>query len=172
MVYLIVIHPHPASPVHACGGSSTRGKSYRLPPLAEGIEGGGKMEFSLDQLTRMEASSQKDKKGAHKLAREYGPILDSFNDVVFITDKAGHFVFVNKASGERTGIPTEAFIGLHFLDILDPQYHEYARSSFQKAMRGDRAAPAIEMERQTATGERVTLGNEWGHILIINYLLL
>jgi PAS domain S-box-containing protein len=119
------------------------------------------IKVSVDQLMRAEASSRKEEEAAHRLAREYGPVLDSFNDVVFITDKAGHFVFVNKASEQRTGIPTEAFIGLHYLEIIESQYQEFARNSFQKAMRGDRAAPAIEMERQTATGETVTLEINW-----------
>lgn len=48
----------------------------------------------------MEASGQKDKKATHRLAREYGPILDNFNDVVFITDKAGHFIFVGELGGQ------------------------------------------------------------------------
>jgi len=43
MVDLILFHPHPASPVHARGGSPTRGRCPSLPPLVGGIEGGGKM---------------------------------------------------------------------------------------------------------------------------------
>jgi hypothetical protein len=50
------------------------------------------VRVSTDQLTRMEASDKKDRKAAHRLAGEYGPILDSFNDVVFITDKTGNGV--------------------------------------------------------------------------------
>jgi PAS domain S-box-containing protein len=119
------------------------------------------VRVSTDQLMQMESSSQKDERGLHKLAKEYGPVLDNFNDVVFITDKTGHFVFVNQASEHRTGIPTEAFIGLHFLEIIEPQYHKFAQSSFQMAMRGEKAAPAIEMERQTEAGEKVTLEINW-----------
>jgi PAS domain S-box-containing protein len=119
------------------------------------------VKLSIDRLERMAASSQKEKKAAHRLAEEYGPILDNFNDVIFITDKAGHFVFVNKASEQRTGIPTEAFIGLHYLEIVDPQYHEFTQSNFQKVLNGERVVPAIEMERQTASGEKVTLEINW-----------
>jgi PAS domain S-box-containing protein len=119
------------------------------------------VKLSINQFMRTEATSRKEKKAAHKLAKEYGPILDNFSDVVFITDKAGHFVFVNKASEQRTGIPTEKFIGRHFLELIDPKYHEFARNSFQKALSGEKVVPAIEMERQTASGETVTLEINW-----------
>ena len=115
------------------------------------------LKLALEQFVRKAASSPEEKRAAHKLAKEYGPILDSFNDVVFITDKAGHFVFVNKASEQRTGIPTKIFIGRHFLELIDPKYHELARSSFQRALNGDQFVPPIEMERQTASGEKITL---------------
>ena len=119
------------------------------------------VKLSLDQFVRTAASSREEKKAAHKLAKEYGPILDDFNDVVFITDKEGYFVFVNKASEERTGIPTEIFIGRHFLELVGPEYHEFAKSSFQKVLNGEKVVPAIEMERQTASGEKATLEINW-----------
>ena len=67
--------------------------------------------LSIDQFLRTGASGRKAKKKAHRLAKKYGPILDNFNDVIFIFDTAGRFVFVNKASEQRTGIPTETFMG-------------------------------------------------------------
>jgi len=119
------------------------------------------LKVSVDQLVRTAPSSKKEQKATHKLAKKYGPILDSLNDVVFITDKEGHFLFVNKASEQRTGIPTEMFIGRHFLEIIEPKYHEFAQSTFQKAMNGEKVVPAIEMERQTESGEKVTLEISW-----------
>jgi two-component system sporulation sensor kinase C len=117
--------------------------------------------ISIDQFMRTEASSLKGKKAAHEFAEEHRPILDNFNDVIFITDEIGHFVFVNKASEQRTGIPTEKFIGRHFLELIEPKYHQFAQSSFQKAIKGEKATPAIEMERQTASGEKITLEVNW-----------
>ncbi len=119
------------------------------------------VKLAIDQFVQTAASSREEKEAAHKLAKEYGPLLENFNDVVFITDKAGHFLFVNKASEERTGIPTEIFIGRHFLEIIDPKYHEFAQSSFEKALNGEKVVPAIEMERQTASGEKIILEINW-----------
>jgi PAS domain S-box-containing protein len=115
------------------------------------------IELSIDRFLRTGASGRKAKKAPHKLAKEYGPILDKFDDVIFIVDTAGRFVFVNKASEQRTGIPTETFIDRHFLELIDPKYHEFIGSTFQKAMSGEKVTPAIEMERQTASGEKITL---------------
>ena len=112
------------------------------------------VKLSVDQFVRTATSSQRKKTAAQKLIKEYGPILDRFNDVVFITDEEGYFVFVNKASKQRTGIPPEIFIGRHFTELVDPKYHEFAKSNFQKVLNGEKIVPAIEMERLTASGEK------------------
>jgi PAS domain S-box-containing protein len=119
------------------------------------------LEISIDQFLRTGAPSGETQKAAHKLVKEYGSILDNFNDVIFIIDTAGRFVFVNKASEQRTGIPTKTFMGRYFLELIDPKYHDFARGSFQKAMSGEKVIPATEMERQTATGEKITLEIDW-----------
>jgi len=119
------------------------------------------VRVSLDQFIQTELCSRNGKKATRKLAKEYGPILDSFNDVVFITDEAGHFVFVNKTSEQRTGVPTEKVIGRHFLELIDPKYHEFAQNSFKKAINGEQSAPTIEMERKTVSGEKITLEINW-----------
>jgi len=119
------------------------------------------VKLSVDQFVRKAASSQRKKTAAQQIVKEYGPVLDHFIDVVFITDEDGYFVFVNKASKDRSGIPAEIFIGRHFLELVNPQYHEFAQSNFQKALNGEKFIPAIEMERQTESGEKVTVELNW-----------
>ncbi|MGD8471165.1 MAG: PAS domain S-box protein [Desulfobacteraceae bacterium] len=119
------------------------------------------VKLSVDQFVQKAVSSQRKKTAAQKLVKEYGPILDRFNDVVFITDEEGYFVFVNKASKQRTGIPPEIFIGRHFTELVDPKYHEFAKINFQKVLNGEKIVPAIEMERQTASGEKITKEVNW-----------
>jgi PAS domain S-box-containing protein len=119
------------------------------------------VKLSVDQFVRTATSNQRKKTAAQKLVKEYGPILDRFNDVVFITDEEGYFVFVNKASKKRTGIPPEIFIGRHFTELVDPKYHEFAKINFQKVLNGEKIVPAIEMERQTASGEKITKEVNW-----------
>ena len=117
------------------------------------------LRLSINELVGT-ASSRDRQETDKKFAEQYAPILNYFNDVIFIIDPSGRFVFVNKASEQRTGIPAERFIGRHFLEIIDPVYHEFAQSSFQKAMCGEKVPP-VEMERQTEDGEKVTLEVSW-----------
>jgi PAS domain S-box-containing protein len=114
------------------------------------------LELSIDPFFQAEAPGRAPQRAAEKLGRKYAPILNYFNDVMFIVDPVRRFVFVNKASEKRTGIPTQTFIGRDVLELIDPKYHELARSSLQKAMEGDRIPPT-EIERETAEGEKITL---------------
>ena len=71
------------------------------------------VKLSVDQFVRKAASSQRKKTAAQQIVKEYGPVLDHLNDVVFITDEDGYFVFVNKASEDRTGIVNRHAIMTH-----------------------------------------------------------
>jgi PAS domain S-box-containing protein len=118
------------------------------------------IKLSVNQFMRTGASSRETDKAALKLTKQYAPILNHFNDVIFLLDQEGRFVFVNKASEQRTGIPTETFLGRHFLEITDPKYHEFAQSTFQKALNGEKVPP-VEMERETENGKKVTVEVSW-----------
>ena len=119
------------------------------------------VKLSVDQFVLTATSSKRKKTAAKKFVKEYGPILDQFNDVVFITDMAGYFIFVNKASEQNAGVPPEIFIGRHFTELVDPKYHEFAKSNFQKVLKGEKIVPAIEMERKTESGEKITKEVNW-----------
>jgi PAS domain S-box-containing protein len=118
------------------------------------------IKLSIDQFLRTEASGREGDQATLKIVKECAPILNHFNDVIFLVDQEGRFVFVNKASEKRTGIPTETFIGRHFLEITDPKYHEFAQSTFQKALNGEKVPP-VEMERQTESGKKITVEVRW-----------
>ena len=115
------------------------------------------LKLCLNQLARTEALNERKKMAEQELVKKCGPFLNHLIDVVFITDLEGHFLFVNKASEKRTGIPIEILIGRHFSEIVDPNYQEYAQSIFQKALRGEKLVQAVEIERQTEFGEKVTV---------------
>ncbi|UCH07492.1 MAG: PAS domain S-box protein, partial [Deltaproteobacteria bacterium] len=52
--------------------------------------------------------------------------------------------------------PTGTFIGRHVLELIDPKYHQFTQSSIQKAMNGEKVPP-VEMQRETADGEKITV---------------
>ncbi len=119
------------------------------------------VKLSLDRFVRTSATSQRKKTDAQNLIRKFGPGLDLLNDVVFITDEQGYFVFVNRASEKTNGVPAEVFIGRHFLELISPDYRDIALSIFQDILNGEKIVPAIEMEMQTASGEKFTKEVSW-----------
>jgi PAS domain S-box-containing protein len=120
------------------------------------------VKLSVNQFVQTSDSSQCKKKAVQQIVKEYGPVLDHFNDVVFITDEEGYFIFVNKAVSEQSnGVPSEVFTGRHFTELVNPKYHEITKSNFQKILNGDKIVPSIEMERQTASGEKITKEVNW-----------
>jgi len=122
----------------------------------------GLIKLSVDRFVQTADASQRKETAAQKFIKEYGPVLDNFNDVIFITDEAGYFVFVNQAVREQSnGVPPEMFIGRHFTELVAPEYHDFVKNSFQKILTGEKIVPAIEMERQTASGEIITKEVNW-----------
>lgn len=84
-------------------------------------------------------------------ARRYRLLVDNMSDGVFIVDTDGRFVFVNKVVEQRSGIPSDKFMGLHFLDIVAPKDHERVRMNFEKTMRGEKGSP-YEVEYSASDG--------------------
>ena len=71
-----------------------------------------------------------------------GDILDSIGDGVFSLNAHGYFTYVNKIITERSGITAEQFYESHFLDIIDPEYHDRANKNFQSVMNGEEGLPS------------------------------
>jgi len=93
------------------------------------------VKLSVDQFVRTADCNQHKKTAAQQIVKEYGPVLDHFNDVVFITDEEGYFIFVKKAVSEQSnGVPPEVFIGRHFTELVNPKHHEITKSNFQKIL--------------------------------------
>ena len=84
---------------------------------------------------------------------DFEGILHNLNAGVYIIDARGYFIFVNKAIEERSGIPVEKIIGRHFLEIVDPKYHERVQANFQKAMKAEQVDP-YELEYRTEQGKQ------------------
>jgi len=114
------------------------------------------LKLSVDRFIRTAPDSERKKTAAQALVNEYGPVLDHFKDGVFITDEAGYFVFVNKAIEQTNGVPAEVFVGRHFLEMIDPELHEFANDVFQKILKGEKFVPALEVHSRTASGEKKT----------------
>jgi PAS domain S-box-containing protein len=76
-----------------------------------------------------------------KSQEKYLTILNNISDGVYVLNTDGYFTFVNQAIIDGSGIPSEKFYTLHYLDIVDPEYHDQAKRNFQRGMKGEEGIP-------------------------------
>lgn len=120
-----------------------------------------KIQISIDQVERGGKTDADTRKSFPKLTDECKTLLNTFNDVVFILDRSGRFIFVNKASEHRTGIPADVLLGRSYLDLTTPEFHKQATESFENAIKGLKDSP-FEINRSSPTGEMITMEVNWG----------
>ena len=77
--------------------------------------------------------------------------LEAISEGVHLLDEKGYFLYVNKAIEKRAGIAAETFVGMHYLDIVEPEDREGLRQVFDRVMRGEHVAPH-EASYRTAAG--------------------
>jgi len=84
----------------------------------------------------------KQRSGAHPWSEAvFREITDNIIDGVYCIDTDGYFISMNKVLSQRTGIQEEQIPHLHFLDLIDPAYHDRAKDNFQRAMEGKEGIP-------------------------------
>jgi len=89
----------------------------------------------------------------HSRIRELSKeIMDRLNDGVYWLNRDGYFVFVNKAITDMSKIPADNFYALHFLDVVDIDYHETAKKNFQHMLNGNDGIP-YELKYEEPTGQ-------------------
>ena len=113
-------------------------------------------ERLINQLETLDSEREEPGEANKAIVINYQSLLDNINDGVFMLNKKGRYVFMNRVIEERSGIPFDKFIGLHFLDIVDPKDHERAQMNFKKVMRGEEVLP-YELEYRTAHGKTLVV---------------
>ena len=110
----------------------------------------------INQLETLD-STRKEPGAANKaIVINYQALLDNINDGVYMLNKKGRVGFINRAIEERSGMPFDKFMGLHFLDIVDPKDHERVQMNFKKVMRGEEVL-LYELEYRTAHGKTLVV---------------
>jgi len=71
----------------------------------------------------------------------YAHILDDISDGVFWLNTDGCFIYVNNIILKRSGMTRDQFYTLHFLDVVNPEYHEQTKENFQRVMKGEEVTP-------------------------------
>ena len=113
-------------------------------------------ERLINQLEPLDSEHEGTGKLGKAIVINYQALLDNINDGVYMLNKKGRFVFINRVIEERSRIPFDKFIRLHFLDIVGPKDHERVQMNFKKVMRGEEVLP-YELEYRTAHGKTLVV---------------
>jgi len=113
-------------------------------------------ERLINQLETLDSEREEPGEANKAIVINYQALLDNINDGVYMLNKKGRFVFINRVIEERSRIPFDKFIGLHFLDIVDPKDHERVQMNFKKVMRGEEVLP-YELGYRSAHGKTLVV---------------
>jgi PAS domain S-box-containing protein len=113
-------------------------------------------ERLINQLETLDSEHEDPGEANKAIVINYQALLDNINDGVYMLNKKGRFVFINRVIEERSRIPFDKFMGLHFLDIVGPKDHERVQMNFKKVMRGEEVLP-YELEYRTAHGKTLVV---------------
>ena len=80
----------------------------------------------------------------------YETMISTSEDMIFILDVSGRFVFVNRKSKEVMG---NNILGKHFEDVIVPEYWDKARREFQNRMNG-KITPPYRLQVFNSKGEK------------------
>src|SRR3712207_4566407 len=86
-------------------------------------------------------------------AEEVDRLLDRLPVVVFRTDAAGNWSYLNRAWTAITGHPVEATLGTNFLEYVHPDEREHTVSLFMAVVRGAAAVCHHETRYRTRSGD-------------------
>ncbi|RLI82939.1 hypothetical protein DRP07_04295 [Archaeoglobales archaeon] len=85
---------------------------------------------------------------------KYRSLLEAINDVVFVLDTEGRFVFLNTRFEEVTLYSKNEWIGRHFSEIVAPEYLESTLERFKRGITGEKI-PLYEIELVRKDGKRI-----------------
>jgi diguanylate cyclase (GGDEF)-like protein/PAS domain S-box-containing protein len=89
-----------------------------------------------------------------KTEEKYHTFLDTLRDMVFITDRKGHFTYVNQMFETILGWPSGNLVGRVFSEIVAAEFHDETIDRYRRGMNGD-AIPIYELDFLRPDGRRL-----------------
>ncbi len=89
---------------------------------------------------------------------QYRELVEISNDMVYRTDVGGVFTFANQVASRITGYSGNELIGLHFTDLILPEYRERIAKFYGRQLIKKIPTTYYEFPLLTKTGETVWIG--------------
>lgn len=83
-------------------------------------------------------------------------IYNTVADPIYVIDREGRFVDLNRLGEEITGYKKEELLGMRFTELLAPEYLEKTKENFRRRLQGE-DIPPYEVEIFRKDGKRVAL---------------
>jgi two-component system, cell cycle sensor histidine kinase and response regulator CckA len=87
---------------------------------------------------------------------QYRQIVENANDIIFIVDREGYCVSMNRAGQKVTGYAASDSRGTHVSRLVAPEHAEMAQCQLRRALDGE-VVPVFEIDIISSTGHRRTL---------------
>ena len=86
----------------------------------------------------------------------YRQLVENANDIIFMVDREGYCLSMNRAGQEISGFTAGTPGGVHLAQIVVPEHTELAQGKLRQVLEGERI-PRFELDILSQLGKRVTL---------------
>ncbi|MFQ3597917.1 MAG: PAS domain S-box protein [Chloroherpetonaceae bacterium] len=90
--------------------------------------------------------------------RRYKELIINANDIVFLTDKNGHFTYVNPVGLRISGYDLDEVIGKHFTELIAPEWRLAAKRFYTVQFHRRTLNTYFEYAFYTKDGKRIEVG--------------
>ncbi|MBI5250883.1 MAG: PAS domain S-box protein, partial [Desulfomonile tiedjei] len=110
------------------------------------------------KLERWQVGRNAAEKSLRESEERYRELVEISNDIVYRTDAAGVFTFVNRVASRITGYSEEEFIGLQYKDLIPPEHREKVVEYYREQLIKKIASTYCEFPFTTKSGDTIWVG--------------
>ncbi len=85
-------------------------------------------------------------------------LIESASDIFYTTDQRGHFTYVNDFGCSLVGYTSEQLLGMHYLDVINPEYRDMAKYFYQRQVTSNKPVTYYEIEIVSSSGKKLWVG--------------
>ena len=115
--------------------------------------------FIVDRLfVRYVAERNRAENALSEREEQYRYLVEYANDVIYKTDFNGYFTFYNKAMTRVTGYSEQDFQGMHYLELIHPDYKEEVDRFYRLQFKNKISSTYNEVSLVTKDGKQIWIG--------------